>query len=89
MIDDDPELGKCSKCAMMQCLDSCESTLNSRLMIKSSTNDNIPITLLAFSNVLNQKLIVANCAVTEISLLKAPPFSISFKHGIIHSASRC
>ena len=87
-VTDDPEIGKCSKCAMLQCIEACQSSLTSRLMIKSTSDSGMPITLLAFGDVLKDIVMTTqNDSVTSLSLLKAPLFNVSFKDGIIRSVT--
>lgn len=79
----DTEIGKCVKCFMEQSLLSCKSTLNARVMIKTS---NQLLTLTAYGEVLND--ISNSIPVTAASLLKAPPFTVVVKEQVIHSILR-
>ena len=82
---DDPQIGQCTKCHMIQCIDACDKSLSTRVMVKGSHTT--PITLLAFGDIINQ---IANTPdeVTVCSLLKAPSFSAFYKDGIIRSITR-
>jgi hypothetical protein len=42
---EDDEIGKCTSCYLMQCLDACDYNLSGKLIIKSSTSE--PVTLIA------------------------------------------
>ena len=69
-VTDDPEIGKCSKCVMLQCIEACQSSVTSRLMIKSTSDSGMPLDIV---------MTTQNDSVTSLSLLKAPLFNVSFR----------
>ena len=81
---EDEELGTCMKCGMLQAIEECKKTLTAQLRIKNSVGC---ISLRAFEKCIMD--IVQNASeVTPKTLLKAKPFNICFKDGVIISIVR-
>ena len=82
---EDLDLGHCSKCQMVQCLESANKGLMAKLMLASGGDKH---TLSAFGKIVEN---IADKPADEISittLLKAKPFKIIHVDGIIQSVSR-
>ena len=82
---DDKEVGECTKCKMIQCMDDCKCSISAQLAVK--TNDSI-MTLRAFDEVvynIAQKRSSEN--VSAKMLVKAKPFATYHRNGIIQSIS--
>lgn len=73
------EIGTCSKCGMLQCLEACKEEVAAQMMIKSSTGNTM---LKAYGKVLQQ---IAGEEVTSIGLLRAGSFTAFHQDGIIRS----
>ena len=82
---DDVELGCCSKCSMMQCVDVSTQELSAQLVIKSANGN---VTLRAFSKTVQDIADKPVNEVTMVVLLKAKPFTLVHHQGIIQSISR-
>ena len=54
---DDTDIGKCTKCLMLQCREACDTSISTRIMVKGSESV-MPITVHAFGD--NVKQIVLN-----------------------------
>ena len=83
----DPELGTCSQCSMMQRMDDTNVMLGTSLVLRIGEREFLP--LRAFGAVVE---FIAQKPAAEVSrkaLLKAEPFTISHRDGIILSATRC
>ncbi len=83
--DDDPDLGHCQKCNMLQCVDAGTQGLNAQFMIEGGGEK---LTLRAFGKIVED---IAQKPADEVSmgvLLKAKPFTIVHVDGIIQSISR-
>lgn len=83
----DPELGTCLQCSMMQCMDDTNVVLGASLVLRVGEREFLP--LRAFGNVVE---FIAQKSAAEVSmkaLLKAEPFTISHRGGVILSATRC
>lgn len=81
----DLDLGHCSKCQMVQCLDSGNKGIMAKLMLASGGDKH---TLYAFGKIVES---IADKPADEISittLLKAKPFKMIHVDGIIQSVSR-
>ena len=82
---EEPDLGHCSKCQMIQCLDSGSKGIMAKLMLASGPQK---YTLRAFRKVIEN---IADKPADDISitvLLKAQPFKMIHVDGIIQSVSR-
>ena len=86
-LTDDPEFGQCVKCQMMQCMADVNKELSAQLLIKLPTGQ---ITLRAFGKtILDIAQRPAGAGdISQISLLKAAPFNMSYKNGIIQTVTR-
>jgi hypothetical protein len=83
----DPELGSCIQCNMMQRMDDTNVVLGASLVVKVGEREFLP--LRAFGEVVE---FISQKPAEEVSmktLLKAEPFSLSHRDGIIISATRC
>lgn len=83
--DNDVELGCCSKCSMMQCVDVSTQELSAQLVIKSANGN---VTLRAFSKTVQDIADKPVNEVTMVVLLKAKPFMLVHHQRIIQSISR-
>lgn len=82
---DNPDLGNCQKCCMLQCIDSGKQGLCAQFLIDSHGEK---FTLRAFGNVIEK---IAEKSANDISmgtLLKTKPFFMVHVDGIIQSISR-
>lgn len=82
---EDADLGHCSKCDMVQCLDGGSKGLMAKLMIASAAEN---LSLCAFGKIVEN---IAEKPVGEVSiatLLKANPFKMIHVDGIIQNVSR-
>ena len=83
--DEDPEVGQCVKCSLMQCLDVTTEEVCAELVIMGG---GVKHTLRAFGKRVAE---IAQKPVGEITmrvLLKASPFNAGVRDGIIQSVSR-
>lgn len=85
-MPDDPELGTCVKCETMQCVDGGSEELIANIVVRLSRGGNCA--LRAFGQVVRDICQVPGGEITMKTLLKAKPFSICYKDGIIQSISR-
>ena len=82
---EDPDLGQCQKCNMLQCLDAGGQGLSVQVMIAGNGE---MFTLRAFGKIVEN---IAQKPADEVSmgaLLKAKPFNMVYLDGIIQSISR-
>ena len=70
--DDDPDLGHCPSCKMLQCLASCKLQLSAQLVVKTADQT---LTLRAFNKTL-QLIAQKPAEITMSILLKAAPFTL-------------
>ena len=82
-IPDESEFGQCTKCQMMQSLEEAAKQVTAQLFLKTPAGH---LTLRAFGKTVVD--IAQTHNVTQLSLLKAPPFNISYKDGIIQTVTR-
>ena len=84
---DDDELGECTRCHMIQCLDVCKQNISAQLTMKGS--DGIPLTLRVFNKVLfNIVQKQQPLDITPKMLLKAPTFHLRHLNGVVQSVTR-
>lgn len=83
--ENDPELGCCPKCKMIQCIETTCGGLSVQLMVKG---DGEKLTLRAFGKVVEEIAQKAAGEVTMGSLLKCKAFNMVHMDGIIQSVSR-
>ena len=83
--DDDADLGHCSKCQMMQCIDNGSNGIMAKLMVVSGGTKLI---LCAFGKVVENIATKPAEEVTIPALLKATPFKMTHVDGIIQNISR-
>ncbi len=84
--EEDEELGECSKCKMVQCMDACKNYLTTRVIIAAEKEE---FTLRAFGKTVLQLCEKASEEeVTKRGLLKAKAFDFVHDNGIIQSVSR-
>ena len=83
--EDDPELGKCVNCGMLQCIDTASQQLRAQLMIKGVGNI---LTLRAFGKVVESIAQKPAEDVTMAVLLKAAAFDVVHRDGIVRSITR-
>lgn len=83
--EDDPDLGLCQKCNMMQCFDTSHQGLSAQLMVEGGWEK---LTLRAFGKVLEDIVEKPADEVTMGTLLKAKPFKVVHLDGIIQSVRR-
>ena len=84
-LPEDAEFGQCVKCQMMQCVADATKELSAQLLLKLPTGQ---LTLRAFGKHVYDIAQSSTADVTPISLLKATPFNISYKDGIIQTVTR-
>ena len=84
--DDDPELGHCVKCKMMQCVDAATQELSVQLMVKGGVQGSH--TLRAFGKIVQDIAQKPASEVTMSMLLKSKPFTLTHRDGIMHSITR-
>ena len=82
---EDPELGHCSKCEMVRCLDGGNKGLMAKLMVASGAEK---LTLCAFAKIIENIAEKPGDEVVIGALLKSKPFKIIHVDGIIQSISR-
>ena len=83
---EDPDLGTCVKCNIMQCMDDSKTELTAQIMIRICSGGLIP--LRAFGKIVQDIAQKSGDQITKASLLKAKPFNIVHKDGIIRSVTR-
>ena len=83
--DDDPELGKCVKCGMVQCIDVASQQVRAQLMIKGVSGI---VTVRAFGKVVESIAQKPAKDVTTAVLLKAAAFDVVHRDGIVWSIMR-
>ena len=84
-LPEDAEFGQCVKCHMMQCMADVSKELSAQLILKLPIGQ---LTLRAFGKTVLDIAQSTTGEVTPISLLKAAPFNISYKDGIIQTVTR-
>ena len=82
---EDPDLGHCSKCEMVQCLHSGSKGLMAKLMLASGAEK---LSLCAFGKIVENITEKPADEVSIATLLKAKPFKMIHVDGIIQSVSR-
>lgn len=83
---EDLELGTCAKCGTMQCMDAAKEDVIAQVMVRLS---NGTCSLRAFGQVVKDiAQIPADQQISMKSLLKAEPFTMCYRDGIIQSVSR-
>ena len=82
---EDPDVGHCSKCQMIQCLDNASKGLMAKLMLASGGTK---YTLCAFGKVVETIADTSSDQVTISTILKAKPFKMIHVDGIIQFVSR-
>lgn len=83
----DPEIGTCVKCKMMQCINAGKEEFGAHIMVKAETEtESIP--LHAFGKVVEDICQKPSGEITMVSLLKAKPFTVVYRDGIIQSVVR-
>lgn len=82
---DDPEIGSCLKCQMMQAFEECGIQLSTQVMIRG---DNGTWTLRAFGKVVEDIAQQPASTITERMLVKAKSFNVTYRDGIIQAISR-
>ena len=83
--DDDPELGKCVKCGMVQCIDVASQQVRAQLMIKGVGGI---LTVRAFGEVVESIAQKPAEDVTTAVPLKAAAFDVVHHDGIVWSIMR-
>ena len=81
----DPEIGTCVKCKMMQCINAGKEEFSAHIMVKAQTEC---IPLRAFGKVVEDICQKPSGEITMVSLLKAKPFTVVYRDGIIQSVVR-
>ena len=81
----DPEIGTCVKCKMMQCINAWKEEFSAHIMVKAQT-ESFP--LRAFGKVVEDICQKPSGEITMVSLLKAKPFTVVYRDGIIQSVVR-
>ena len=77
------ELGMCSKCELLQCIEDCKTVLTAQIMINNKVGN---ISLRVFEkNIFN--IAQQSSDITAKVLLKAKPFNVIYKNGIICAVS--
>ena len=84
-LPDDIEYGQCVKSQMMQCMADVTKELSAQLLLKLPTGQ---LALRAFGSTLVQIAQSSTGEVTPICLLKAPPFNMTYRDGIILTVTR-
>ena len=88
---EDPGVGECAKCGMMQSLDAARIGVVAHLMIKTASgcsSDDGYLSLHAFDKTVSDIAQTNIQQITKVSLLKASPFTIFHRDGIIRSVTR-
>ena len=83
--NEDSEIGTCTKCNTMQCIDSAKVELVAHIMVKVH-DGNLPLRV--FGRVVEDIAQKYGKEITKHSLLKAKPFSMLHRNGIIQSVVR-
>lgn len=83
----DPEIGTCMQCSMMQRMDDTNVVLGASLVLRVGEREFLP--LRAFGAVVEFIAQKPAAEVSKKALLKAEPFTISHRDGVILSATRC
>ena len=90
---DDPDVGECVKCGILQCLDAAKVGIVAHLVVKTesatASTKHQYLALRAFGATLadiSQTNDVEK--ITKMSLLKAKPFTMFYRDGIIQSINR-
>lgn len=81
----DSELGNCVKCHTMQLMEDCEKELSGQVLIRVASGH---LSLRAFSKTLQDIAQKTAADVTPAALLKAKPFTVFHRDGIIQSVVR-
>ena len=83
--EDDPDLGHCVKCKMMQCLDASQQQLSVQLMIRGTVGNH---SLREFGKVVEDIAQKPAEGGDHGALFKAKPFTAVYRDGIIQSITR-
>lgn len=84
---EDGEIGECTKCKMVQCVEDCKQNISVQLTVKGS--DGVPLTLRAFSKVLYDITEKKEPQIiTPKMLLKARGFNLRHLNGLVQSITR-
>ena len=81
----DPEIGNCVKCNTMQLMEDCKKELSAQVMIRVAGGH---LSFRAFSKTLQDIAQKTGADVTAAALLKAKPFTLFHRDGIIQSIVR-
>ena len=84
---EDPELGICSKCQMLQVMDTCKVQSSAQVLMRAGDSNGTSM-LRAFGKVVEE---ITECSASEVTkrkLIKARPFDCSYQDGVILSIMR-